>query len=29
MGMMKNGKEYTLEVLYESSTNTILHFLYK
>ena len=27
--MARNGKMYSLEVLYDSSTNTILHFLYK
>ena len=26
--IMKNGKPYTLEVLYDEVTNTILHFLY-
>ena len=27
--MVKNGKTYILEVLYDKATNTILHFLYK
>ena len=27
--MVKNGKTYTLEVLYDEASNTILHFLYK
>lgn len=26
--MYKNGKKYNLEVLYDSATNTILHFKY-
>ncbi len=27
--MVKNGRTYTLEVLYDEASNTILHFLYK
>lgn len=27
--LIKNGKNYMLEVLYDKTTNTILHFLYK
>ncbi len=27
--MVKNGKTYTLEVLYDKVTNTIMHFLYR
>ena len=27
--IIKNGKSYTLEVLYDVSSNTIFHFVYK
>ena len=27
--MIRNGKEYTLEVLLREADNTVLHFLYK